>query len=88
LCKLDQFVRSLATAWRYGEVRAPYKKRREDAKPHLWRTRADPFEDVWPMLQQWLNDEPNTTAKDVFIRLNTEMPIGLSQVNTELFSGE
>ena len=26
------------------------------------------------MLQQWLNDEPNTTAKDLFIRLNTEIP--------------
>jgi hypothetical protein len=72
--QLDQFVRSLATAWRYGEVRAPYKKRREDAKPHIWRTRPDPFEEVWPMLQQWLTEEPNTTAKCLFIRLNTEMP--------------
>jgi hypothetical protein len=61
--QLDQFVRSLATAWRNGEVRAPYKKRRSDAKPHTWRTRPDPFEDVWPMLQQWLDAEPNATAK-------------------------
>ena len=67
-------VRSLATAWRDGEVRAPYKKRRADAKPHIWRTRPDPFEAVWPMLQKWLNDEPNTTAKGLFLRLNTEMP--------------
>jgi hypothetical protein len=72
--QLDQFVRSLATAWRYGEVRAPYKKRREDAKPHTWRTRLDPFEEVWPILQQWLSEEPNTTAKGLFIRLNAEMP--------------
>ena len=72
--QLDQFVRSLATAWRLGEVRAPYKKRRADAKPHTWRTRPDPFEDVWPMLQQWLNDEPHTTAKGLFRRLNTELP--------------
>ena len=72
--QLDQFVRSLATAWRHGEVRAPYKKRRADAKPHIWRTRPDPFEEVWPMLQQWLNNEPNTTAKDLFLRLNTEVP--------------
>ena len=71
---LDQFVRSLATAWRLGEVRAPFKKRRADAKPHTWRTRPDPFEDVWPMLQQWLNDEPHTTAKGLFRRLNTELP--------------
>jgi hypothetical protein len=26
------------------------------------------------MLQEWLNDQPNTTAKGLFIRLNTEMP--------------
>jgi hypothetical protein len=72
--QLDQFVRSLATAWRYGEVRAPYKKRREDAKPHTWRTRPDPFEEVWPILQQWLSEEPNITAKGLFIRLSAEMP--------------
>lgn len=72
--QLDEFVRSLATAWRYGEVRAPYKKRRADAKPHTWRTRPDPFEDVWPMVQAWLNDEPDTTAKDLFLRLNAEQP--------------
>ncbi len=72
--QLNQFVQSLATVWRDGEVRAPYRKRRPDAKPHTWRTRADPFEDVWPMVQQWLNDEPNTTAKDLFLRLNTQIP--------------
>jgi hypothetical protein len=72
IVQLDEFVRSLATAWRYGEVRAPYKKRRPDAKPHTWRTRPDPFEDVWPTVQVWLNDEPNATAKDLFLRLNTE----------------
>ena len=72
--KLDHFVRSLATAWRSGEVRAPYKKRRSDAKPHTWRTRPDPYEEVWPILQQWLNEEPHATAKGLFKRLNTEMP--------------
>jgi hypothetical protein len=72
--QLNQFVRSLATAWRNGEVRAPYKKRRADAKPHTWRTRPDPFEDVWPMLQQWLDAEPNATAKGLLRRLNAEIP--------------
>jgi hypothetical protein len=64
--QLNQFVQSLATAWRHGEVRAPYRKRRPDAKPHTWRTRADPFEDVWSMVQQWLNDEPNTLPRIYF----------------------
>ena len=72
--KLDQFVRSLETAWRHGEVRAPYKKRRSDSKPHTWRTRPDPYEEVWPVLQQWLNEEPHATAKGLFRRLNAEMP--------------
>jgi hypothetical protein len=71
--ELDHFVRSLGTAWRNGEVRAPYKKRRSDAKPHTWRTRPDPYEEVWPLLQQWLNEEPHATAKGLFRRLNTEM---------------
>ena len=72
--ELDHFVRSLETAWRDGEVRAPYRKRRSDAKPHTWRTRPDPYEEVWPILQQWLNEEPHATAKGLFRRLNTEMP--------------
>lgn len=71
--ELNHFVRSLATAWRSGEIRAPYKKRRSDAKPHTWRTRPDPYEEVWPILQQWLNEEPHATAKDLFRRLNTQM---------------
>lgn len=74
LLELDHFVRSLETAWRKGEVRAPYRKRRSDAKPHTWRTRPDPYEEVWPMLQQWLKEEPHATAKGLFRRLNAEMP--------------
>jgi hypothetical protein len=72
--ELSQFVQSLATAWRHGEVRAPYRKRRLDAKPHTWRTRIDPFAEVWPLIQQWLNEEPNITAKDLFLRVNTQVP--------------
>lgn len=74
ILELDQFVRSLETAWRHGEVRAPYRKRRSDAKPHTWRTRPDPYEEVWPLLLRWLNEEPHATAKSLFRRLNTEMP--------------
>jgi len=74
ILELGRFVRSLETAWRNGEVRAPYKPRRSDVKPHTWRTRPDPYEEVWPLLQQWLNEEPHATAKGLFRRLNTEMP--------------
>jgi hypothetical protein len=74
ILELGRFVRSLETAWRNGEVRAPYKPRGSDAKPHTWRTRPDLYEEVWPLLQQWLNEEPHATAKGLFTRLNTEMP--------------
>jgi outer membrane protein TolC len=32
------------------------------------------YDEVWPILQQWLNEEPHATAKGLFRRLNTEMP--------------
>ena len=71
---LDQFVQSLATAWRNGEIRATHRKRRVETKPHTWRTRIDPFAEVWPLIQKWLNEEPNATAKDLFLRVNTQVP--------------
>jgi hypothetical protein len=43
---LDWFLKSLATAWREGEVRPTH---RAGPKPSRhWRTRNDPFERVWP----------------------------------------
>lgn len=39
-----------------------------------WRTRADPFESVWPLVEQWLNQQPGATAKELFQRLQTQMP--------------
>ena len=72
--ELYHFVRSLGTAWRNGEVRAHIRNAALHAKPHTWRTRPDPYEEVWPLLQQRLNEEPHTTAKGLFRRLNTEMP--------------
>jgi hypothetical protein len=85
--ELDHFVRSLETAWRSGEVRAPYRKRRSDAKPHTWRTRPDPYEEVWPILQQWLNEEPHATARGLFRRLIQRCLTALSPGSIELFNG-
>ncbi len=39
----------------------------------MWRTRLDPFEKVWPLVEQWLNEQPDTTAKHLFQRLQTEL---------------
>jgi hypothetical protein len=29
----------------------------------------DPFEAVWPQVQQWLNEQPDANAKELFLRL-------------------
>ena len=69
---LDRFLRSLATAWREGEIR-PTHQRAPKPKRH-WRTREDPFEKVWPDLLLWLEQEPDRTAKELFGRLQLEHP--------------
>lgn len=69
---LSRFVQSLSTAWRDGEVRPTHRK--QYIGPRAWRTRADPFESVWPLVEQWLNQQPGATAKELFQRLQTQMP--------------
>jgi hypothetical protein len=61
------FVKSLATAWRTGEVRPTH---RQEAKPgQRWRTRPDPFAAVWPVLLGWLEEKPDMEAKTMLKRL-------------------
>jgi hypothetical protein len=69
---LSGFVASLSTAWRDGEVRPTHRKRSRG--PRTYRTRVDPFEAVWPEVQQWLNEQPDANAKDLFHRLRESMP--------------
>ncbi len=67
---LDWFLKSLATAWHGGEVRPTH---RAGPKPsRYWRTRKDPFEAVWPRVVNWLESEPDRTAKELFQRLRDE----------------
>lgn len=61
------FVSSLATAWRTGEVRPTH---RCEPKPgRWWRTRKDPFAEVWPVLLGWLEERPDLEAKEMLTRL-------------------
>ena len=66
------FVASLSSAWRNGEVRPTHRK--QDWTPRTWRTRVDPYEEVWPMIEQWLFDLPDASAKELFIRLQDSVP--------------
>lgn len=69
---LDEFLAALPQLWRTGEVRPTH--RRTHTKPHYWRTREDPFCEVWAELLLWLQDEPDCTAKSLFLRLNQQYP--------------
>ena len=77
---LTQFVASFSTAWRDGEVRPTHRK--QSTGPRSWRTRADPFEDVWPLVEQWLNEQPDATAKTLFQRLQDQTPFAPGQLRT------
>lgn len=68
---LRGFVSGLPIVWRDGEVRPTHRSR---SGPRTYRTRADPFEAVWPQVQQWLNDQPDANAKDLFLCLQEDMP--------------
>jgi hypothetical protein len=69
---LEGFLAGLSTAWRTGEVRPTH---RAQPKPRRdWRTRKDPFEEVWSLVRAWLEAEPDRTAKELLFRLQEEHP--------------
>ena len=69
---LDAFLKGLSTAWQDGEVRPTH---RVEPKPRRdWRTRADPFDAVWPRVMAWLDTEPDRTGQELFQRLQAENP--------------
>jgi len=61
------FVGSLSSAWRSGEVRPTH--RQEPKQGRAWRTRLDPFAEVWPVLLGWLEEKPDLDAKEMLKRL-------------------
>lgn len=69
---LTRFLASLSSAWHQGEVRATHCQRPK--RPRHWRTRKDPFENVWPTVCGWLESDPDATGKDLFERLQREYP--------------
>jgi transcriptional regulator with XRE-family HTH domain len=46
----------------------------EMKQKHLWRTRADPFEELWPELRERLTLEPGLQAKTLFEYLQRTFP--------------
>jgi hypothetical protein len=51
-----------------------YRRSGRPRVPHTWRTRNDPFEEVWGEVEQWLDDEPERTAKSLLLELQQQYP--------------
>jgi len=69
---LGRFLSGLATAWQDGEIRPTH--RRKPRTRRYWRTREDPFAEVWTEVSTWLESEPDRTAKELFERLQAKYP--------------
>jgi len=69
---LDAFLAALPRLSEQGEVRPTHRKAAKG--PRTWRTRKDPFEQVWPDVLVWLDADPDTTAKALMERLLAEHP--------------
>lgn len=69
---LNQFLARLPQLWREGEVRPTHRK--SEGKTRWWRTRAEPFKDVWTEILLWLQSNPDCTAKSLFFRLKETYP--------------
>jgi hypothetical protein len=69
---LPRFLDSLSTAWQGGEIRPTHRK--PFPGPRCWRTRIDPFAEVWPLVERWLSEQPEATAKELFERLQAQEP--------------
>lgn len=69
---LEAFLAKLPGLWRAGEVRPTH--RNASPVPRSWRTRRDPFENVWPEILLWLQADPDSTAKSLMERLHREHP--------------
>jgi hypothetical protein len=41
---------------------------------HTWRTRLDPYEEVWPLIEAWLRQDAGLQAKTVWAALNEREP--------------
>ena len=81
--EMAAFIEGLATAWKNGEVRPTHRKQTKATR--WWRTRTDPFADVWPVVEGWLLSEPTATAKELLERLARLVPdayAGKAQLRT------
>jgi len=51
-----------------------YRRTKPQQGPRWWRTRADPFEEIWSDVCGWLAETPERTAKSVLLELQQRYP--------------
>ena len=54
--------------WKCGKMPSEIRPQRN------WRTRSNPFEDVWPEIEALIQDEPRLKAKTIFGELQAKYP--------------
>ena len=69
---LTEFLASLALAWKAGEVRPTHAPKPRPNR--IWRTRKDPFEDVWLEIAEGLDAEPDQLGVELLARLRNAYP--------------
>src|SRR5438552_483105 len=69
---LEEFLSSLRTAWKDGEVRPTITAK---AKPKRLRRRPDPFAAVTTELREWFETEPWHTSRELLERLQAQYPV-------------
>lgn len=71
--------RAESNGYREAGARAEYPTRRyrrtqRQQGPRWWRTRPDPFAEVWAEVEAWLVATPERTAKSIFVELQQRHP--------------
>ncbi|EJA5857550.1 transposase family protein, partial [Salmonella enterica] len=69
---LTAFLQGLSVAWQEGAVNPLHHP--APSKPRHWRTRADPFADVWNEIECWLKDEPQLGSTELLLKLEDAHP--------------
>jgi hypothetical protein len=78
-----EFLKNLPHAWNDGENRPTHRGKPKTERD--WKTRSDPFEDAWPLVVEWLTEDPGITAKELLAQLASRIPdvyAGESQLRT------
>ena len=69
---LKRFLSGLEKLWHKGEARPTHRK--IPRPPRWWRTRKDPFEHAWPLIDAWLREAPALNAREIMNRLIKAQP--------------